>query len=704
MTEEGKKGYRRWTKREDEKLKSAVEAIGSPEDWNKVAEEHLRGHGRSPEQCQRRWHSVLREGLVKGAFTYEEDETITRAMHEGGLTWMQIAARIPGRVGKQCRERWTNHLDPNLKKGGWTQEEDVIMVEAQKRWGNAWTKIAELLPGRAENAVKNRWNSAFRRNNSSNFGKMQSEKTVLAIEHARAAMEEIDSQTQVNYRGNHSIAEVVPPQKHRPFLAKVKQQHEEHAATEIPPETPQSDGLDLLGLATEAEVRLKGEDECKELGDRMNQDQPSKRRKVDVAEAPNHMITAQEAMERFEQIRNHNQLKHLERVKVQRANCQVYAYDQDQVAKLAKTLDNPPLWSPPEGTMTMKMAMDTYREIRHRDQLKSLERQIVRRPTIGRAAACNVVVYSSSDVERLVKDSIAKPAQTKWKPPDGLITLQMAFDMYNIKSRKLLAGIPGTRKVRRPAIGRASGCDITVYPEDAVSRLASSTSASAAAEWRPPAGKLTTKMAMEKYPRQIRHHDQLRHLPKIKVRRPNTGRSAACQVVLYDEADVDALVDESAVGGGGEEWIPPDGKLTAGEAMKRYPKIRNHNQLKNLPRTKVRRPACGRASSCAVWVYEDQDVRALAETLEYSSSSSYSDVNKKVEDQFDMDIVDELDLAEIKRRQEEAATITEPVFDEYDALLAAAAQRDKANAKDFDDDDDIPVYGGPQDEQEIACS
>lgn len=182
---------RRWTKQEDEKLCMAVKSIGT-HDWKQIAEVHLAGHGRSDVQCLHRWQKVLRAGLVKGAFTEEEDKIIIDCMKQGGLSWMQIAERIPGRIGKQCRERWTNHLDPNLKKGGWTHEEDTILAEAQQRWGNAWTKIAKLLPGRAENAVKNRWNSAFRRKKSAMFGKAPAEEDTAAIARARVAMDIID--------------------------------------------------------------------------------------------------------------------------------------------------------------------------------------------------------------------------------------------------------------------------------------------------------------------------------------------------------------------------------------------------------------------------------------------------------------------------------------------------------------------------------
>eukprot|EP00966_Prymnesium_polylepis_P082641 1913572-Prymnesium_polylepis.1 len=70
---------------------------------------------------------------------------------------------MTGRVGKQCRERWFNHLCPAVKKGEWTEEEDRLIAEGVAELGTRWSEIVKRLPGRTDNAIKNRFNSNQRR-------------------------------------------------------------------------------------------------------------------------------------------------------------------------------------------------------------------------------------------------------------------------------------------------------------------------------------------------------------------------------------------------------------------------------------------------------------------------------------------------------------------------------------------------------------
>jgi hypothetical protein len=115
-------------------------------------------------QLAGRWDKVINPQIVKGSWTREEDETIiTFVRANGDKGWAKLAILLPGRTGKQCRERFKNHLDDAVNHEPWSPEEDRLLGELHGRFGNSWTKLATFFEGRTDNCIKNRWNSTVKK-------------------------------------------------------------------------------------------------------------------------------------------------------------------------------------------------------------------------------------------------------------------------------------------------------------------------------------------------------------------------------------------------------------------------------------------------------------------------------------------------------------------------------------------------------------
>ncbi|XLR34577.1 hypothetical protein S83_062477, partial [Arachis hypogaea] len=112
------------------------------------------------EQCNREFK---KKGHIV-TWTQEEDDILREHIGiHGTENWAIIASKFKDKTTRQCRRRWYTYLNSDFKKGGWSPEEDMLLCEAQKLYGNRWTEIAKVVSGRTDNVVKNRFSTLCRK-------------------------------------------------------------------------------------------------------------------------------------------------------------------------------------------------------------------------------------------------------------------------------------------------------------------------------------------------------------------------------------------------------------------------------------------------------------------------------------------------------------------------------------------------------------
>ncbi|XP_032904999.1 snRNA-activating protein complex subunit 4 isoform X2 [Amblyraja radiata] len=149
---------REWSKKEDQMLTELVQKmrVGNFIPYTKIA---YFMEGRNGKQIVYRWSKALDPSVTKGPWTPKEDALLLKAVAKyGNRDWYKIQEMVPGRMDSQCRDRYRNGLNQNVRKGKWTEkEESDFKVLIEKHGVGKWAKIAAELSGRTDTQCISKW-------------------------------------------------------------------------------------------------------------------------------------------------------------------------------------------------------------------------------------------------------------------------------------------------------------------------------------------------------------------------------------------------------------------------------------------------------------------------------------------------------------------------------------------------------------------
>lgn len=170
------KNQKKWTREEDEMLISLAEQFNEKH-WKEISKRFVK---KNSLQCFSRYKRI-RPGIVKGSWKREEDLRIIDLVNKYGKSWSKISKILGTRNGKQIRDRFINVLDPEIRKGKFTEEEDKKLIQLFRQYGPKWATIAKYYANRTADMIKNRFHSSIKKKLSESGDKSYESKVIYLL-------------------------------------------------------------------------------------------------------------------------------------------------------------------------------------------------------------------------------------------------------------------------------------------------------------------------------------------------------------------------------------------------------------------------------------------------------------------------------------------------------------------------------------------
>lgn len=126
--------------------------------WEKLIHA-FKDKDRTPKLLRKRWISALDPNIKRGKWTPEEDQKLISAYEKHGPKWLDISSEILGRTEDQCSKRYVEVLGPSSKERlrEWTLDEELSLISKVKKYGTKWRTISSEMESRPSLTCRNRW-------------------------------------------------------------------------------------------------------------------------------------------------------------------------------------------------------------------------------------------------------------------------------------------------------------------------------------------------------------------------------------------------------------------------------------------------------------------------------------------------------------------------------------------------------------------